>query len=86
MAAALRATEGGGYIFYKSSGEGIFKIFRPGGILPPTPYSRPLVIRGSHVVQHDVFGDQFERHWDMETIKVTYIPTGVVTTLILFLT
>ena len=45
MAAALRAAEGGGYIFSKSSGGGVFsKFFRPGGVYPPTPsYSRPLV-------------------------------------------
>ena len=36
MAAALRAAEGGGYIFSKSSGGGYFqKIFRPGGYTPP---------------------------------------------------
>ena len=44
MAAALRAAEGG-YIFSKSSGVGgVFsKFIRPGGVYPPTPYSRPLL-------------------------------------------
>ena len=38
MAAALRATEGGGYIFPKfSGGMGKFKIFPARGGIPPTP-------------------------------------------------
>ena len=44
MAAALRAAEGGGYIFSKSSGGVFSKFFRPGGGYPPyPPYSRPLL-------------------------------------------
>ena len=45
MAAALRAAEGGGYIFSKSSG-GYFQNFSgQGGYTPLPPYSRPLDAR-----------------------------------------
>ena len=44
MVAALRAAEGGGYIFSKSSGGGIFKIFPARGYTPYPPYSRPLLL------------------------------------------
>ena len=37
MAAALRAAEGGGYIFPKILRGDIFKFFRPGGVYPPYP-------------------------------------------------
>ena len=38
MAAALRAAEGGGYIFSKSSGGGYYQNFSgQGGYTPPTP-------------------------------------------------
>ena len=38
MAAALRAAEGGGYIFSKSSGGGgYFQNFPARGVYPPTP-------------------------------------------------
>ena len=41
MAAALRAAEGGGYIFSKSSGGGVFSKFSGQGGYTPLPPSIP---------------------------------------------
>ena len=45
MAAALRAAEGGVYFFPNPQGGVFSKFFRPGGGIPPNPYSRHLLGR-----------------------------------------